>query len=303
MSRKLPPLNALRAFEAAARHASFSSAADELNVTHSAISQQIRHLEEYFQQPLFRRSRARVSLNHAGALLFPEISHTLDRIAMAGHALSENIDPRSLTINTTAAFAAQWLIPKLSDFECIHPEIRVHLAPSSRFSEAHLEQCDIAIRWASKGSSCGNRIFEKNAEKLLYVDTFCACSPKLLKGNNRLVTAADLATQTLIHHDDGSAWRIMLKALGVSLVTTTKNTFYSDSSLALQTAIDGKGIIVAGSIIAAQALASGQLILPFEAVIRKRHFYQLYFSSHAKSRIKVQQFTAWVHAQAAQSQA
>jgi LysR family glycine cleavage system transcriptional activator len=131
--RKLPPLNALRTFEAAARLTSFTEAASELCVTHGAVSQQIRALEDYFGRPLFTRSHAKVFLNNAGTELLPVITDSLDRIERISARLAPDRNSEILTVSITTSFASHWLIPRLPDFQQNHPDIHVHLAPSPAF--------------------------------------------------------------------------------------------------------------------------------------------------------------------------
>jgi LysR family glycine cleavage system transcriptional activator len=180
MGRKLPPLNALKGFEAAARLSSFSGAAKELFVTHGAISQQIKLLEDYFQQPLFIRSHRKVRVTEAGADLLPIVSNALDRIEKGSARLVNNKDLHTLTINLTATFASQWLIPRLAGFEHEHPDIILRLSPSIYFSGEFDDQADIAIRWG------GARYPSLQMERLFYVDTFCACAPSLMEGAQRI---------------------------------------------------------------------------------------------------------------------
>jgi LysR family glycine cleavage system transcriptional activator len=293
MSRKLPPLNALKAFEAAARLTSFTAAADELHVTHGAISQQIRILEGYFQQPLFVRSNGRVSLNESGKELLPVITDALDRMEKVSFRLTQDRDIATITVNLTAAFASHWLIPRLGGFESQHPNIRVRIAPSNIFSVVLGEEPDIAIRW-------GVEILPNlEVEKILHVDTFCACAPSLIEGENPLRVPADLARHKLIHDDKGQAWEAILKDLDLDKLDQQQGLFYADSGLALQVAVDGKGVIAAGSILAFKDLMTGRLVLPFDHIIRHRNSYNLYYPTTSKNLIAVQAFRDWLHQEAA----
>lgn len=292
MNRKLPPLNALRAFEAAARHLSFTRAAEELHVTHGAVSQQIKRLEDYYQQLLFVRSSGKVSLNAAGQQLLPVISNALDRIERVGSRLRDEIDVEVLTIHLTAAFAGQWLIPRLSDFQQRHPGLTIRLSPSHTFSGFQHREPDVAICY---GAAHFRGVV---MEKLFDVDTFAACAPSLLQGEWPLQTAADLKRHMLIHDDDGEAWRALLEEAGVDNLEQGRGLYYADASLALQVAVEGEGVIVAGSILAARDLQAGRLVIPFNTFVRQHNAYYLYYQGRSRGEEKVQAFRAWIEEQA-----
>ncbi|MCS5595611.1 MAG: transcriptional regulator GcvA [Porticoccaceae bacterium] len=293
MSRKLPPLNALKAFEAAARRLSFTAAADELYVTHGAISQHIRVLEDYFQQPLFVRSHGRVSLNEAGKELLPVMTDALDSMTKVSAHLSKNRDIVTIVVNLTATFASQWLIPRLGNFEFQHPNIRVRISPSNTFLAVLGTEHDIAIRWGAESIS------NSEVEKLLYVDTFCACAPSLIEGKSPLRIPADLSRHQLIHDDQGQAWQAILNDLNLNKLDQPPGLFYEDSGLALQVAVDGKGVIAAGSILAARDLAAGRLVLPFDHIIRQRNSYNIYYPKASQNLLEIQTFRDWLHQEAA----
>ena len=292
MPRKLPSLNALRAFEAAARLSSFTQAADELCVTHGAISQQIRVLEDYFGQPLFDRIHGKVVLNSAGLVLLPVISNSLDQIETVSSKLKAGSGPEILTVNATTIFASHWLIARLRDFQQRHPEIEVHLAPTPAFPDNLGRGVDVAIRWGASNMA------NTRVEKLIDVDTFVACAPSLINGANPLLKPEDLMAHNLIHDDDGQAWQIVLQELGVKGRKPAKELFYADSGLALQESVEGGGLIVAGSLLAARDLEAGRLVIPFECFIPHRKDYHLYYPEQTATQPKVELFCAWIHEQA-----
>ena len=293
MKRKLPPLNTLRAFEAAARHLSFTRAAEELHVTHGAVSQAIKSLESYYQQPLFIRSKGKVSLNSAGKQLLPVISDALDKIERVGSRLDTDVDAEVLTIQLTAAFAAQWLIPRLSDFQQRYPQLTIRLSPSHTFSGFQSREADVAIRY---GASDFPQVI---TEKLFDVDTFAACAPSLLQGEHALRSTADLKNHSLIHDDEGEAWQALFDEAGVEGPEQGRGLYYADASLALQAAVEGEGVIVAGSILAARDLAAGRLVIPFNTFVRRRNAYFLHFPERGGDEDKVQAFRTWIQKQAA----
>ena len=293
MSRKLPPLNALRAFEAAARLLSFTRAAQELCVTHGAVSQQIKGLEDYFGQPLFTRARGKVSLNAAGTELLPVVTQSLDRLEKVSSRLFQDPCMAVLTVNLTTTFASQWLIPRLPDFQQRYPDITVRLSPTPDFPKGLGAEVDVAIRWGAEA------VAGVETEKLIDVDTFVACAPALLQGDNPLRGPDDLVNHSLIHDDDGQAWQALLSELKVDTLDQGKGLFYADAGLALQVAVEGRGPIVAGSLLAAKDLAAGRLVIPFDCFIAHRKDYNFYFSEHAKDEPKVMLFRTWIHEQAA----
>jgi LysR family glycine cleavage system transcriptional activator len=290
--RKLPPLNALRTFEAAARLTSFTEAASELCVTHGAVSQQIRALEDYFGRPLFTRSHGKVFLNNAGTELLPVITDSLDRIERISARLASDRNSEILTVSITTSFASHWLIPRLPDFQQNHPDIHVHLAPSPAFPANLGDGVDVAIRW---GITTVDGI---EMEKLIDVDTFAACSPSLISGGRPLRQPQDLLNHSLIHDDDGQAWQALLAEVGVVYPEQSRGLFYADSGLALQVAVEGGGVIVAGSILAANDLAAGRLVIPFDCIIPHRKAYNFYYPKQSADQRKISLFRDWIHQQA-----
>lgn len=285
MPRKLPPLNALRAFEAAARLGSFTRAAAELHVTHGAVSRQIKLLEDDLGQPVFLRERGGVQLNAAGREYFEMARDVLDRVAEATTRLRRRGGAQTLSINVTAAFAALWLIPRLTDFQQAFPDITVNLMPSRRFQGFGQEHADMAIRWGT--ASYPDAVMER----LLSVDTFCACAPELQADLN---VPDDLRRHKLIHDDDGAAWRVLLAHLGVAAADFSGDLFYADSMLALQAAVTGQGVIAAGSVLAAQELQAGRLILPFDQVLHGRNAYYLYIPKARAEEPQIAAFRDWI---------
>ena len=292
MPRKLPPLNALRTFEAAARLSSFTRAADELCVTHGAVSQQIRALEDYFGRPLFDRVHGKVALNSAGTKLLPDICSSLERIENAIARVAVADSSEILTVNVTTIFASHWLMSRLRDFQQKYPDILVHLAPSPSFPDNLGLGVDVAIRWGATNMA------NVHVEKLIDVDTFIACAPSLITGERPLRQPSDLLAHNLIHDDNGQAWEALLTKLGVEGRKRGKELFYADFGLALQEAVEGGGLIVAGSLLAARDLEAGRLVIPFDCFIPNRKDYHLYYAEHAASQPKVELFCAWIREQA-----
>ena len=266
MPRRLPSLNAVRAFETAARHLSFSRAADELHVTHAAISHQVKGLETYLRVPLFRRLNRAVRLTEAGQAYLPPLRDALDNIAQATARIRDGESAGALTISTSPPFAAKWLVPRLSAFREAHPEIDVWLTPSFHAVDFAREEVDAAVRWGG-GEWPGLR-----ADLLGTMDVFPVCSPRLLRGPQPLRTPEDLRHHPLIHDASGEDWRRWLAAAGVSVVPAPSLHFH-DSSLVIQAAIEGQGVALAYSALVADDLAAGRVVRPFEISLPTDYCY------------------------------
>ena len=249
MLRRLPSLNAVRAFEAAARHLSFSRAADELNVNHAAISHQVKGLETFLQTPLFRRLNRAVRLTDAGQPYLPTLRDALDAIAQATARISAGETAGALALSTSPAFAAKWLVPRLSAVREAHPEIDVWLTPSLRVVDVAREEVDAAVRWGA-GEWPGLR-----ADLLGTMNVFPVCSPRLLRGPHPLRAPEDLRHHALIHDASGEDWRRWLAAAGVRGVVPAPSLHFHDSSLVIQAAVEGQGVALAYSVFAADDLA------------------------------------------------
>lgn len=195
MSRKITPLNAIRAFESAARYLNFTHAAGELNVTQAAISHQIKSLEQWLGLPLFRCLNRAVSLTEEGAAYLPAATQALDGLASATARLMRDGDSRSLTVTTLDSFAAQWLMPRLKHFRLRHPEIDVRILPSDGLVDFNRQEVDMAVRYGA-GQWPG-----LVAIPLMTEEIFPVCSPALLEGPHPLRRPEDLAHHALLHDE------------------------------------------------------------------------------------------------------
>lgn len=293
MARRLPPLTTLRSFEAAARLASFSKAADELHVTHGAVSRAIRQLEEFLGILLFARSTRIVQLTPAGAAYAAAIRDALDRIAQATRNVMEQPSRGSLNVSTLDSFAARWLVPRLYRFRRLHGEIDVRLETSARLADFTSDGIDIAIRYGT------GRYKGVIAEKLLSEDVFPACSPLLLKGEHPLLTPADLRFHTLIHDDIQVDWTMWLTMARVEGVDAHRGPRFERSDLAIQAAVQGDGVVLARSALAADDLRAGRLVRPFEGSLPADLAYYVVYPAKALERLKVRVFRDWLVAEAA----
>ena len=202
MKRNLPPLNALRAFEASARLASMQRAAHELSVTPSAVSQQVQNLERWMGFPLLERRARQVQANAEGRAYLAAVSAAFDQIAAATVELSAGRVPRSICITCTPGFAVQWLVPRLQQFQDQHPDIDVRIDASTRLLDLKVEQVDLAVRHGN------GRYPGLVSEKLLDDDLVPVASPRLLAGKGRVRKPADLMQHRLLHIETRDDWRL-----------------------------------------------------------------------------------------------
>ena len=262
-SDRLPPLNALRAFEAAARRLSFTQAADELNVTPGAVSQQIRQLEEYAGTPLFKRTGRSVLLTDAAQASLPLVRDAFERIAEAGRVMQAPARKGRVMVASAPSFAAKWLAPRLDLFHRKHDGVEAWISADMGLTDFTTADADFAIRYG-RGHYDGLR-----SEKLLDETILPVCSPKLLEGIDAIQKPEDLAHHTLLHDEspenDPSCpdWQSWLKARGVKGVDGTKGPRFNQAILVTEAAAAGRGIALAKRAIAANDLASGRLVAPF----------------------------------------
>jgi LysR family glycine cleavage system transcriptional activator len=264
MARNLPPLNSLRAFETAARHLSFTKAAEELHVTPAAISHQIKALEEQMGVPLFRRLTRALRLTEAGQAALPSLRDGFDKLADGVDLLRAHDESGAITVSLDPSFAAKWLVPRLDRFRAAHPDLDVRLDATDKLADFQRDNVDLAIRYGG-GNYPGLEV-----ERLLSEEIFPVCSPKLLEGPAPLAQPGDLRHHTLIHLEWGSedvtapTWRMWLLAAGVHDIDFTRGPVFSMTSLALQAAIEGQGVALASSFLVADDLAADRLVVPFD---------------------------------------
>jgi len=303
MPRRLPPLNALRAFEAAARHLSFTKAAAELHVTQAAVSHQVKALEDYLQTPLFRRQNRAILLTDAGQAYLPPVREALDAIAAATIEVARSRAAGPLRISTLPSFAVKWLLPRLPGFHqgnrdagvsvSTQLSVDVMLSTSLDVVDLHHDNFDAAIRFTHADHS------ELSVTHLMNDEVFPVCAPALLDGDRPLKTPADLRHHTLLQDvvrdtPDDPGWGIWLDAAGVSGLETTRGPGFSDSSMVIQTAIAGHGVALARHSLVRDDLASGQLVCPFGPRIRTGFSYW-FATTAAKARDpRVKAFREWL---------
>lgn len=296
-------LNALRAFEASARHQSFAAAAAELHVTPAAVGQLVRTLEDWLGGPLFHRAssgKLRLVPTEAAERALPELRAGFDRLSLGLERLKEGSASGVLTVTISPAFAAKWLLPRLDSFQAAWPDTGIRLDTSLKPVDFVAQRIDIGVRYGA-GQWPGLQ-----ADKLLDEEVYPACSPRLHKGG-KLGRPADLIGHTLIHDlsMDGDAgfptWDTWLRQSGVAhKVATVRSLKINNSAAVLQAAIDGQGIALARSVMAHDDVASGRLVRLFPAIrmASPRSYYVVYRSDCA-GLPRLTAFRQWLLAQAA----
>lgn len=293
MARKLPPLNALRAFEAAARQLSFTKAAAELHVTQAAISHQVKTLEEHLGLPLFRRLNRRLVLTEAGQLYLPVLRDAFDAIAAGTGRLSQDRESGPLHVSVLPSFAAKWLLPHLSRFRDRHPEIDVMVSANSKLVDFTEGTFEVAIRYGL-GNYPGLR-----CDLLLTDEVFPVCSPKLLEGPHPLKKPGDLKHHTLLHdeisrQDESPDWRSWLQTVGVAGVDWNRGPGFSDSSMVIEAAAAGQGVALAHRWLAAADLEGGRIVMPFGPVIPSLFSYYVVSLPAVAENRRVRLFREWL---------
>ena len=299
--RRLPPLNALRAFEAAARHRSFTKAADELFVTQAAVSHQIKGLETHLGLRLFYRFNRRLELTEAGRSYLPSLSDAFDQIDLATKRLSSQGEDRNLKISVLHSFAIKWLMPRLAGFSERHPEINVLISGSDETIDFDRDDFDLALRY-------GAGHYPGLATDLIMPDkVFPVCSPRLLKGRKPLKGPGDLRHHTLLHDNMGlgnemfQEWGHWLNVAGVEGVDHSKGPAFSHLSMVLSAAIDGQGVALGRLSLAAEDLNAGHLICPFGPVIDANYAYYMVAPRRTAEMAKVRNFRQWLLEEAAKT--
>ena len=292
-SRRLPPLNALRHFEAAARHLSFTRAADELGVTQAAVSHQVKALEERLEVRLFERHGRGLWLTEEGELYLPFLRQGFDLMA-DGTDMVKSHDARGpLSVTMLPTFAVRWFIPRLSRFQARHPEIEVRITTGERNVDFAREDIDCGIRFG-KGAWPGLEAIR------LFEDRYVAvCSPELLVGEAPLRKPEDLRHHTLIHDKEDEDWRFWLTALHVVGVDSGKGLYVDHHDLAVGAAAAGLGVALASPIIMQDDLEDGRLVLPFGDLTEENLSHWLVYPRSGRKKPKIAAFRDWLLREAA----
>lgn len=297
--KNLPPLNALRVFEAAARHLSFTKAADELNVTPGAVSQQIKALEDFIGSKLFRRTRRTLLLTDAAQASLPILREAFDRLEEAARLLSGPGDAHRLRVSVAPSLAAKWLVPRLDGFHERRPDIDVWLSADMDVVDFAVDEVDLAIRYGA-GRYPGLEVERLMSETILPV-----CSPRLLLDPvHPLRTPADLAHHPLLHDNSPDkdescpTWSMWLRAANVTNVDGERGAKFNQSSLVIEAAVAGKGVALAKSALALADLEAARLVVPFDLSTPLSFAYFLVHPSAKSRNPSVKAFKAWLHEEA-----
>ena len=289
MKRWLPSLNGLRAFEAAARHQSFTRAAEELSVTQTAVSHRIRTLEERLGLKLFDRRGPALRLTNAANNYLPSVRSAFDELYDATERLMGRDGDATLTVSTLTTFAAKWLVPRLGGFQDLHPEISVRITTSMASVDFDRDDVDVAIRYG-RGDWPGLRV-----DRLIREDIFPVCSPKLLAGPHPLGRPADLASHTLLHvvgfRED---WQVWLTAANVDGVDPSSGLRFDLIVNALQAAIDGLGVALGRTALVEGDLAAGRLVAPFDISLPIEAAYYVVAPERTADLPRIAAFREWL---------
>jgi LysR family transcriptional regulator, glycine cleavage system transcriptional activator len=296
--RKLPPLPSLRAFEAAARNLSFQQAAAELGVTPTAISHQIRLLEEVCGQTLFVRRPRPLQLTRAGERLFPVLRNGLDAFAVAVASVSNDTEPRHLRVTTPNAFASRWLVPRLPQWRQTHPDIPLEVIGTDALLDLRAGGADVAIRYAR------SMPMEFTAREMFRDTFFPVCSPALLATGKPIRRAADVLQYPLIHFDwlkadaETPTWRRWLATArsvdpDIPEVTQVWDLSFREELHAIEAVTAGQGVAICSDVVVERELRSGALVRAHNLSLPGYGFYLMHLPDHPRQPI-IAAFSAWV---------
>jgi len=291
MAKRLPPLNALKAFESAARNLSFTKAADELFVTQAAVSHQIKTLESFLSTKLFLRKNRSLLLTEEGQAYFMDLRDIFSHLQDATDRVLAMGAKGAITVATPPSYASQWLVPKISQFTLAHPSIDVRIKAID-LDEGFLDETvDIAVyygrgHWPSLSS------VKLHAEYLTPM-----CSPLLFNSNKPLNTLSDLKHHVLLHDGNRAAWKTWLKKFGISNINVNQGPMFSHTMLVLQAASLGQGIALSTPVLAKADVDAGRLICPFEERIESKDAFYLVCHQTQSQNPKIQMFRDWMLSQ------
>ena len=312
---RLPPLNALRAFEAAARHLSFKKAARELHVTAGAVSHQVKLLEEHLGMPLFRRLTRALELTPEAQAMLPHVREGLDKLVSAVSLVRAREDACALTVMAPPNFAARWLIPRLARFTDANPDLELHVASRQSMVDGAENGHHLPLEEAPADAPLVMVRFGDGRYPGLQVDEMfnavyvAVCSPKLTKGPRALRKPADLRHHALIHDDtvteEGARpdWSDFLQLLDVKDIDATRGPRFSDAALAVEAAIEGLGVTLAMKPLVSAEIQAGRLAIPFDVTARTSYSYYLVTPETQAENRSVTRFREWLLGESAPERA
>lgn len=294
MARLLPPLNALRAFEATARHLSFSRAADELGVTPAALSHQVAGLEAFLGERLFNRNARSIALTPAGDLLYPGLNAAFGQIRQSVERVMDTGDAQILVVSAPPGFTAKWLAPRLHRLLATHPDLDVRISSTQTFANFTGDGVDVAIR-NSTGPFPGLW-----SRKFLEIETLPVVSPRLIEQHGALATPADLVRFPIIHDDSLGrmfglpTWIDWLRLAGVENLDLGRGLHFSSADHAIEAALEGAGVLLAPKVLALDDVRIGRLVMPFELTIGTNRAFHIVCPEGHETRPKIAAFCAWI---------
>lgn len=294
MARKIPPLNPLRTFEAAARHLNFARAAEELFVTAAAVSHQIKTLEESLQVQLFIRQSKSLELSGAGQAYLPGVQQAFRQLADATQQLYQRGHRATLKVNVPPTFAVKWLIPRMERFMRAHPEIDLKVSTLNQPLDFTRGQCDVAVCYGRAGGA-GMR-----SELCMAVEVFPVCSPALLDGAHPIRHPRDLACHTLLHDDSrytdvsNPEWAGWLALAGEPGIDASRGPSFWPSHLVIKAAVDGLGVALAKKGWVEADLAAGRLVRPFALSLPVEFAYYVVYPEARADNMRIMTFVEWI---------
>lgn len=296
LGAKLPPMNSLVAFEAAARQLNFTHAAQELGVSREAISRHIRNLENHLGAKLFHRLHRTLELTEAGRDFEPTVRHSLEAVARASEILRRAGQPNRIMVATTIAIASFWLTPRLPRFRARSPDSEIRMTVSDRPMDMVADGIDVGLRYGD-GHWPG-----LSATRLFDTDTFPVCAPDYLKGAPPLKAAPDLRDQTLLNLDgdahSSEDWVWWLAGNDVAMPPTGHMLGFDNYANVIQAAVDGQGVALGFGHIVDELLSSGQLIRPLDRALSKGYSVYLVVPTGTTLSANSRDFFNWVIAEA-----
>jgi LysR family glycine cleavage system transcriptional activator len=292
-SYKLPPLNALRAFEATARHLSVKNAAEELHVTPGAVSQMLKALELHLGVTLFQRVNRGILLTETGQVYLPPIRNAFRQIDEATKRITVSADTGILTVSVTPFFAAAWLVPRLKGFQDAYPDIDLQVVTSNALSDFSRDGVDVAVRHGL-GRYPGLR-----SERVVAVEVIPVAAPALVARLGAPTTLAEMTRWPHVHDADRKGWQLWFQAQGIDEIGAPRGPAFDDAGLLLKAVLAGQGAGLLPAAMVAPDLAEGRLVKLADVVLLENFAYYLVYPEVSYERPKVAAFRAWILSTAA----
>lgn len=301
MPRELPSLDLIRGFEAAARKLSFTQAAEELFVTQSAVSRQVKALEDHLGVPLFERHHRAIRLTPAGQSLYRASAEALRLLTDTAASIRGEAGTKSVTVSCSIGFASLWLVPRLMDFRDAHPDIDVRIDANNRILDLERERIEVAVRY------CPPQAAPEGATRLLGEEVFPVCAPSLLNRPGKALTRPqDLSQHVLLRYgnDDSQfpsgSWTVWFEAMQLRNLKPAGSLRFGQYDQLIQAAVDGQGVALGVGPLVRRHMQQGRLVAPFEQRFASPRGYYLIVSRLAEGRPEVRDFVAWLRRAAQQ---